>query len=73
MMINTQDATTRETLALIAKGDNDAIGARLVGLTRIVREFGRLNLVAPANLIGCVEALTEALVCDECNTRACHC
>jgi hypothetical protein len=66
MNINTTDPVTRETLARIATGDNDAIGARLNGLSKIVNEYVRLRMVAPANMVDAVDALTFALVCDDC-------
>ena len=73
MHMNTTDPVTRETLALIATGDNDAIGARCLGLSKIAREFKRLHLVAPSSLLDSIAALTFALLCDECGETGDRC
>ena len=71
------DTTTKETQALIAAGDNDAIGSRLIGLSKIAAEYDRLSLVAPASLINAIATLQAAFVCDGCGgaggSIACDC
>jgi hypothetical protein len=67
MIISTVDPVTKETLELIATGNNDAIGARLGGFTKIAREYARLDIAPPSNLVDAIDALTFALRCDDCD------
>jgi hypothetical protein len=57
MIMYTEDPTILETRALCATSDRPAIVQRFEGLSRIVREFERLHLDVPSNLLTSIDTL----------------